>query len=98
MKMTAVRDGFYGGARRRAGSTFEFDENQQVQAKDPKTGKLLEKDGAPVMVKVKAPSWAVPVGQPVPPKAEVKQGDTKPLEAQKAAKAKTAAASDASLA
>ena len=80
------------------GKTFEFDENEEVQAKDPKTGKLLVKDGKPVMVKRKAPSWAVPSGTPAPAKKELKQGDTKPAEAQAAAKAKTGAASDASLA
>lgn len=87
MKMLATSDGFYKGRRVREGAAFEFDENEEVAAR--KDGKPVLKDGKPLMVKVKAPKWAVPAAEAKPKAPTPLNGDTKPADAAAAARRKT---------
>lgn len=95
MKLIATRAGFYGGSRIRVGEAFYFDENAEVQARDPKTGKLqVTADGKPVMVKVRMPKWAAPEPEArkaiaaAKAKERAAAGDTKSAAAAKAAAAR----------
>lgn len=90
MKMIATSDGFYKGRRVREGAAFEFDENEEVAAR--KDGKPVLKDGKPLMVKVKAPRWAVPAAEAKPKTAAAPAGDTKPADAAAAARKKAGGA------
>lgn len=94
MKLIAIKQGFYDNRRIRVGQSFEFDETQQVEAR--KDGKPVLKDGAPVLVTVRPPSWAKSPTEAARAIAEQKAkesdsaGDTKPKGAQAASKAKHA--------
>lgn len=95
MELVAIRDGFHGGARVRRGESFNFDENEQVQAREKATGRPMERDGKPVMVKVKPPRWAKPKAEAAAALAESAKKhdvvDTKPLAAAAAAKRRASA-------
>ncbi|MBP7947946.1 MAG: hypothetical protein KA191_18070 [Verrucomicrobia bacterium] len=95
VELVAVRDGFYHGARVRRGERFSFDESEMVQARDRMTGKPLEKDGKPVLVKVKQPRWGKPRAEAAQVIAAEESRrvvvDTKPLAAAAAAKRRAVA-------
>lgn len=104
MLLTATRTGFYKNQRIRPGQEFEFDENEQVQARNKDTGKPLQKDGKPVMVQMKMPKWAAPKAEALASLAAEKRkqaaqaDDLKPIAAQRAGRVKAGQISGESLA
>jgi hypothetical protein len=92
MQLIAIKPGFHDGERIRRGQIFEFDEKREVQQRID--GKLVFKDGKPVMVPVRMPKWARPPNEALAEIAEQEAkekrsaGDTKPKAAAAAAQKK----------
>lgn len=76
MQVRAITTGFYDGQRRRHGTVFEMDD---AHIKKDDKGKIVK------------PKWVMDASAPAPVAAKKKgaRGDTKPADAQAAAKAKT---------
>jgi hypothetical protein len=97
MKLVATQVGFYDGKRIRVGEEFDFDDEDVVQARDPKTRARLFKDGEPVMVKAPVPRWAAPAPEAAlaiaaeQKRAHDSTGDTKPISARAAVRKKAGA-------